>query len=314
MVIIKDFFLNETKTNLKCIIRNIDITLMNSLRRICISEIPSMSIDFVMIKKNSSNMNEEFLSHRLSLLPIISQNIEKMKYQEECDCFEGCKFCETVFSLKKNEAGPVYCSDILYEEGEQSNKILTYRQNYLGIHLLTLEKGEEIDIICKAIKGVGKEHSKWSSVNICRVIQGDDIVFELECNQNMNVFHILKSSILILEAKFKLLKQYVMKNKIWNNPELPFCDTVMNILTKTIHQTFEEIDMCFYKRSHFLKNEQTSMFTLWTTLENKDEIVLESINIILSQLQLLESELNVYYYGINIPNTKFHHRLFLTEK
>ena len=51
---------------------NVSKAYANSLRRIILSEIPTMAIEFVTIKVNTSPLHDEFISHRLGNLIIIS--------------------------------------------------------------------------------------------------------------------------------------------------------------------------------------------------------------------------------------------------
>lgn len=49
---------------------NVEPPLANALRRILISEIPTMAIEFVRITQNTSIIPDEVLAHRLGLIPI----------------------------------------------------------------------------------------------------------------------------------------------------------------------------------------------------------------------------------------------------
>jgi DNA-directed RNA polymerases I and III subunit RPAC1 len=49
---------------------NIDPSIVNSLRRILISEVPTVAIEHVFVIDNTSEMAEEVLAHRLGLVPL----------------------------------------------------------------------------------------------------------------------------------------------------------------------------------------------------------------------------------------------------
>ena len=53
-------------------IQGVEPPLVNSLRRILISEIPTMAIETVNIYQNTSVMPDEVLAHRLGLIPILA--------------------------------------------------------------------------------------------------------------------------------------------------------------------------------------------------------------------------------------------------
>ena len=58
------------KDKIRFNISGIDVGLANALRRIIISEIPTMAIESVTFYENSSILDDEFLALRLGLIPI----------------------------------------------------------------------------------------------------------------------------------------------------------------------------------------------------------------------------------------------------
>lgn len=60
--------------------------MANALRRILISEIPTMAIEIVNVYQNTSIIPDEVLSHRLGLIPILA-NANDFEYKKEKEEF-----------------------------------------------------------------------------------------------------------------------------------------------------------------------------------------------------------------------------------
>ncbi|KAJ2161129.1 RNA polymerase II subunit 3 [Coemansia sp. RSA 552] len=130
-----------------------------------IAEVPTMAIDLVEFIENRSVLADEFIAHRLGMVPLVSHSVDQFKYTRDCTCTEYCKECSVEFTLhvKCTEPGTrvVYSTELVSsnkdvvpvtEEGEAGH----------GVILLKLRKGQEINLHCVAKKGVAKEHAKWS--------------------------------------------------------------------------------------------------------------------------------------------------------
>ncbi|KAI0232737.1 RNA polymerase II subunit 3 [Massospora cicadina] len=61
-------------------IDNVDLSVANALRRAAIAEVPTLAIDLVEIESNTSVLIDEYLAHRLGLVPIDSTEAERLKY------------------------------------------------------------------------------------------------------------------------------------------------------------------------------------------------------------------------------------------
>jgi hypothetical protein len=67
--------LNRDRANF--ILENVDLSFANSLRRIMIADIPTVAIDMVEIRNNTTVLPDEFLAHRLGLIPLLSMDCAK---------------------------------------------------------------------------------------------------------------------------------------------------------------------------------------------------------------------------------------------
>ena len=93
--------LSCSKYTIKFELYNTDLAVANALRRIMISEVPTMAIDLVEIRENTSALHDEFIAHRLGLVPLYSPNIDAFEYHEDCFCSSMCDKCTVKFKLHK---------------------------------------------------------------------------------------------------------------------------------------------------------------------------------------------------------------------
>lgn len=150
-------------------LQNVDLSFANSLRRVVLAEVPTMAIDLVEIDENTSVLADEFLCHRLGLIPLNSKNVDDVNYSRDCDCDQYCDACSVTLTLQarctSDEIMKVYARDLVVgrERPNQwvGNPVITDPEG-LGTVICKLRKGQELRMKCIAKKGIAKEHAKWA--------------------------------------------------------------------------------------------------------------------------------------------------------
>eukprot|EP00455_Lapot_gusevi_P015923 TRINITY_DN18126_c0_g1_i1.p1 TRINITY_DN18126_c0_g1~~TRINITY_DN18126_c0_g1_i1.p1 ORF type:complete len:320 (-),score=26.90 TRINITY_DN18126_c0_g1_i1:19-978(-) len=175
---------------IRFVLSNTDVSVANALRRIIYAEVPTMALDTVEILENTTCMTDEFLAHRLGLIPLTSQAVETFNFYRDCECPEDkthCSFCAVEFTLEAhcNDDQPLSVTtldlissnpDVVPVHSSDENKIL----------LLKLGKNQEIRLRLIARKGIGKEHAKWCPVSVCTYQFEPDIRINQSLHDDMS--------------------------------------------------------------------------------------------------------------------------------
>jgi len=146
------------------ILSKTDLSIANALRRIMISEVPTVAIDLVEIEENTSVLNDEFIAHRLGLIPLRCEEIEKFKFTRDCSCTIGCPECTVNFSLDVLCTGDQTLDVTSQNLNCESSKVGPADYDK-GILIVKLRQGQHLKVKCIAKKGTGMEHAKWSPVS-----------------------------------------------------------------------------------------------------------------------------------------------------
>jgi len=136
-------------------IKDVDISYANTLRRLFMNDAPVMAIEDVELRKNDSGLYDEMIAHRLGLLALTT-DLKSYNLQSECKCKgEGCGRCQLKMTLKAKGTCTVYASDIKTKDPK-------VKPVYPKTPIVKLLEGQELELECTAILGIGKMHAKWS--------------------------------------------------------------------------------------------------------------------------------------------------------
>lgn len=127
----------------------------NALRRTMIEQVPTMAIEDIEFRKNSSVLYDEIIAHRLGLIPLTT-DLKMYNSPEKCTCKgEGCAKCTLNLILKAKGPVTVMASDLQSKDP----KVVPVHPNTPIVKLL---KGQELELEATAVLGKGAIHAKWS--------------------------------------------------------------------------------------------------------------------------------------------------------
>lgn len=166
----------------------IEAPIANALRRIMLSELPTMAIETVVMFQNTSIVADEVLCHRLGLIPI-AVDPRLFQYIDESNTSPKANERNTiVFTLNKtcrrntscnNPAAPdheqyidhiVYSRDLQWvPQGRQAEFFNAENNNLIkpvfdDIIIAKLRPGQQIECELRCDKNIGRVHAKYSPV------------------------------------------------------------------------------------------------------------------------------------------------------
>lgn len=186
--------LDLKQDNLTFELSDTDISMANSLRRIMIAEVPTLAIDLVEFRTNTTCMQDEYIAHRLGLIPLRSnRDMSKWNYNHACDCEDNCSRCSVRLSLDchfntmagddKEQFRSVTTRHLISSDPDVQPVHFSSEEEELmsqdnGIVIIKLGPGQSLQFQAIAKKGIGKEHTKWSPV--CTVALKYDPIVKLD--------------------------------------------------------------------------------------------------------------------------------------
>ena len=189
---------------------------VNALRRIALSEVPTMAIDDVVMLENSSVMHDEAIAHRLGLIPLRTE-LDRFVMAHECDCKStlGCSKCRVLLYLDaeaKDKSRPVL-------SGELNSEDDYVKPVSADIPIIVLAPSQKLKLEAYARLGTGKMHAKWQPVSVAVLKEVDsekeEYILELESLGSLKPSEIIFQSLAILDKKIKIFGDKIKELKTY---------------------------------------------------------------------------------------------------
>ena len=178
----------EKANRIEFSVEGIGVPFANAVRRYAMSHVPVMAMDHVTFYDNTSWIFDEYISHRLGLVPLTTP--EKLAAD-----------VEETFSL--DETGPkiVYSKDLKSSDKE----IVAGREK---IPLLTLNENQHVRFEVRANKNIGTKHAKYQAGLVSYELKDTGCTFVVESFYQMKPKDVILRACSVIESEIsELIKE-----------------------------------------------------------------------------------------------------------
>lgn len=210
---------------------NVDLSVVNAVRRIILAEIPNVAFPYdaltdnnpeIKVYENTGPLHNEFLLQRISLIPLHFSQAEIADFKPEDYVFKINKK-NTAFEPIKVTTADFEIYDITGQKySDEFHARVLPKDPITGEHvMITLlrpnlhdpQKGEALHIELIARRGIAKEHSRWCPVSKCSFFNKIDedkraIAYEAESERVRSLPDATEETIARFEQKFDTLDKY----------------------------------------------------------------------------------------------------------
>ena len=180
----------ENEKSLRFVI-DADISVVNAIRRTAANSVQCFAIDRVIFYENTSAMFDEYIAHRIGLVPIKTPS----KGYNESD--------EIIFSLEATGPTTVYSRDLKSTDKD----VIVANGN---IPIIKLGNEQHLKIEGKAILGIGMKHAKFQAgLSTFKAISEDKYEFYIESFGQMPPKEILSKAAETIKERLKEIKKSI---------------------------------------------------------------------------------------------------------
>lgn len=313
--------------------KDVSTTLINTIRRILLENIPTyaFSPDSIMIEKNTSVFNNDYMKLRLSQLPIpnikLDLNYLPLKFLESMDYSKKDRVkhpaerrIEMYIDMTNNtgEILNVTTNDIKYFEDNDAKNV-GYSKEF-PICLIQLRTGEQFKCHMVGVLGTGENNAIWSAVSSVSafpkiqtnkideknetIIDETKYMVNIESNGQFTEYELVKKACWYLIEKLRDIMGQLMETSTstkTDKVELKMDKetfTIGNILTDTL-QNRSDVQFAGVSRPNFLVKSVVIKVQYKEELKDPMRPVYESIEDIISKMRFISDKID----DIN-PKTK----------
>merc|ERR1719317_286869 len=209
-----------------------------------------MALDFADIEYNDSVFHDEFLAHRLGLIPLHSEQVNNFKDARDCECDGNCDECSVEFELDVhndtneiidvttrklvNVTPPTDETDDVETRAQKEAclSVVPADQQAIGDGLIDTEPpivitklgpGQRLKFRAMARRGIGKEHAKFQPVSIATLQHYPNV--EIDRDESATLTSTQKQQIVdICPVKVYAIDHQHGQLSVVNHLKCMFCD------------------------------------------------------------------------------------------
>lgn len=177
--------IEETESAIRFRVSDINYGFANALRRIATNSVESFAVDSVTFYENTSSMFDEYIAHRIGLVPILTPN---SGYDEKD---------EILFSLEAEGPKIVYSKEL-----KSSDKKVKVANE--DIPIIKLAEGQRLRLDGKAVMGRAMKSAKFQPGLVTyKQLSDDEFEFYIETFGQMSAREILNKTLDIINKQIK---------------------------------------------------------------------------------------------------------------
>ena len=183
--------LNENQKRIEFKISGCSEGFANMIRRYAMAELEVFAFDKVIIYENSSNLFDEYIAHRIGLIPLTFKGTAN---QDD----------EILFSLDATGPNVIKSKDL--KSSDPDIKVA-----FDNIPVLTLAENQTLRLEAKAVLGIGRKHAKWQAGLASYGIDKDEFTFFIESFGQMPAKTMLQKTFQTIQKRTEEVLQLLEK-------------------------------------------------------------------------------------------------------